>query len=538
MLLKIAIKYFKDYNKKKGGEFLGSDIILGMRNGYAIILQLLAALGATPVLAGLALVPYPRAVEVLGGISDRANVRYHADAGLQAEGYRLEITSNGIDIASSDEAGRFYARMTLDQLRRDDGRFPCVKVADRPAFRWRGVHFDDCRHFFGKESVKHTLDQMARHKFNVFHWHLTDDQGWRIDVPGYPELVKYAAVRKSSPVRGSVIKAILDPQEQDQDGCRYGPFFYTESDLREIVAYAAERHIMIVPEIEAPGHVMAALAAYPQFACNPENFARREPPCIWGGFEDSLCIGNDAAVTFIEDVFDYICRVFPGPYVHIGGDECSDKRWAACPKCQARVAAEGLGSAKGLHPWFTRRIVKFLAGRGRRAIGWEEYLKGDVPQNAVGMYWFCWKGTERVDYLTGGWEPLEKGHEMVMATAAYTYYNLGQGLDDPFQYGQSGRAYGGGKLTLEKAYAFDPLAGVDGKYHKQILGGQCCTWSECTWNQYDFDWKLWPRACALAEVLWTGDAKPGYADFRRRMEAHRQRLLGQGVNCATLSNSK
>lgn len=460
---------------------------------------------------------------------------FQVDRSLPDEGYRLVVSDKGIEIAASSNAGRFYAGQTLRQLNLPGGRLSCVEIEDSPAFRWRGVHFDDCRHFFGKETVRHVLDQMSAHKYNVLHWHLTDDQGWRIDIPGYPELVKHAAVRRSSPVRGSITKpGVVDPQEQDQDGCRYGPFYYTEADVREIVAYAAERHIMIVPEIESPGHICAALAAYPAFACEPNRFSDRQPPCIWGGFPDSLCIGNDAAVKFVEDVFDYVCRIFPAPYVHIGGDECSSKRWEKCSKCRARIETEKLGDVSGLHPWLTRRIVKFLADRGKRTVGWEEYLKGDVPQEAVGMYWNCWKGEERMDYLTGGWGALEKGHEMVMVTAAFTYFYLGQGLDDPFQYGQSGRAYGGGSLTLEKTYRFNPFAGVPEQYRKQILGGQCCNWSEFTWNQYDFDWKMWPRGCAMAEVLWLGDAKPGYADFLERMKVHRRYLINQGVNCAPL----
>ena len=497
-------------------------------------LVVLVAVWGIATFAELSLVPKPRFISQSFGLTAATNVVRLADASLPAEGYRLSVSADGVRIWSADEAGFFYGRMTLDQLRLADGRLPCVEISDYPSFRWRGVHFDDCRHFFGKETVRRVLDQMAAHKYNVLHWHLTDDQGWRIDVPTYPELVRHGAVRRSSPVRGFMAAPSAGDPRQGQDGCRYGPFYYTESDLREIVDYAAARHIMVVPEVESPGHICAALAAYPQFACDPARFSDRQVPCVWGGFPDSLCIGNDAAVKFVEDVLDFVCRVFPSPFVHIGGDECSAKQWEKCPKCRARIEAERLGGADGLHPWLTRRIVRFLAARGKRAVGWEEYLKGDVPKDAVGMYWYCWKGKERMDYLTGGWDALERGHEMIMATSSYTYFYLGQGLDDPFQYGQSGRAYGGGALTLEKVYRFDPLAGVPERYRRQILGGQCCNWSEFTWNQYDFDWKMWPRGCAMAEVLWLGDARPGYADFFARMRGHRRRLIGQGVNCAPL----
>lgn len=490
------------------------------------------------LLAALSLVPAPRSCVFAGGDyvaecmqAADSNIQYAADAAIPPEGYRIAISTNGISVASADPSGAFYARQTLRQLvRTADGKaiYPCGRITDSPAYRWRGVHFDDCRHFFGKETVKRTLDQMAQHKLNVFHWHLTEDQGWRLDIPGYPELAKYGAVRPASPLHRAKRWKENGDDVFETDGRTYGPFYYTESDVREIVEYAAARHVMIVPEIELPGHVYAALAAYPEFACLPENLAHRHPRLWWGIERDVLCLGNDRAIKFMEDVLDYVCRVFPAPYVHIGGDECPSIRWKDCPKCQARIRAEKLKDEKDLQPWVTRRFVKFLAARGKRAVGWDEYLNGDVPVNAIGMYWRSRKGSDAGQGISGA-EAVEKGHDMVMCPSTETYFYLGQGLsDDPFEYG------GDLQLPIRKVYEFDPSRGVSAKARCRVLGGQCCNWSEYTWNEHDLEWKLWPRGCAMAETLWCGKDKPGFDDFLLRMRIHRRKLLRQGVNVAPL----
>ena len=466
-----------------------------------------------------------------------ASIRDVTDAKLPAEGYRIDIATNGIVVTSADAAGAFYARQTLRQLARPAGAntfFGCARIEDAPAYRWRGVHFDDCRHFFGKATLKRTLDLMARHKMNVLHWHLTEDQGWRLDIPGYPDLVRYGAVRPASPVHRA--KKWRDGGKGDwvfeTDGTRYGPFFYTEADVKEILAYAAERHITVVPEIELPGHVYAALAAYPEFACRPENLAHRHPRLWWGIERDVLCLGNDRAIRFMEDVLDYVCRLFPSPYVHIGGDECPSVRWKDCPKCQARIRAEKLKDEKDLQPWVTRHFVRFLEARGKRAVGWDEYLNGDVPRSCIGMYWRARKASGAGhDRITGA-EAVERGHDMVMAPSPETYFYFGQGLeDDPLEYG------GNLQLPLSKVYAFDPCRGVSAGARKHVLGGQCCNWSEYTWNENDLEWKMWPRACAMAETLWLGEAKPGYGDFYDRMRIHRRRLVRDGVHAAPLPPS-
>ena len=497
------------------------------------------ALAGAAVLAGFAeasavvdLIPMPVKVEEREGTCpyDPGKIDYVADESVPKEGYRLVVSPEGVKVFASDDAGRFYAGETLRQLAKriseSEKVVPCVEIEDAPRYPWRGFHLDECRHFFGKETVKSMLDLMARYKLNRFHWHLTDDQGWRLDVPGYPELVRYGAVRSAS-VRHRCWASTGSKEDADKlNGTRYGPYYYTESDIREIVAYAAERHIQVVPEIELPGHVYAALAAYPEFACFPENLAARDPRLVWGIESDVLCIGNDRALKFMENVIDWTCRVFPGDVVHIGGDECPQERWKTCPKCQARIKAEGLKDVGDLQPWVTRRFVKFLEARGKRALGWDEYLLGDIPKSAIGMSW-------REDRVGAGHELVSgaaaaRGHDVVMTPTSYCYLDYGQGLkEDPF-------TYICGKITLERCYSFDPCAGVPEEARAHILGGQGNNWSEYTWNEYDLQWKAWPRMLALAEVFWLGERKQGYADFERRARIHRGNLVARGINCAPI----
>lgn len=482
----------------------------------------------TLALAALTLIPAPQKMSVTdGAFTTNLTVTYTRDAKIPAEGYRLRVAADGVKVWSSDEAGRFYAGETLKQLA-EKGCAPLVEIEDSPRYRWRGVHFDDCRHFFGKEEVMRTLDLMAMHKLNRFHWHLTEDQGWRLDIPGYPELVKYGAVRSSSPRHGTRPNfwQSKDQWQAASDGCRYGPFYYTEQDVKEVLAYAKARHIEVVPEIELPGHFQAVLAGYPEFACQPD-FANRDPLCVWGISENVMCLGNDKAIKFMEDVLDYVTKIFPYEVVHIGGDECPMTRWKTCPKCQARIKSEKLGDEHGLQPWITRHFVKFLEQRGKRALGWDEYLLGDVPQSAIGMSWRVGHGGAGHKCLTPG-EWAAKGHDIVMTPCSHCYLDYAQGLqDDPFQ-------YIGGNLPIEKVYSLDLCVGVAEKDRVHILGGQGNNWSEYTWNEYDLEWKMWPRMCALAEVFWLGEAKPGYADFKARMQTHRKRLIAQNVNCAPI----
>ena len=489
------------------------------------------------------LVPMPKHMRLTGGkyaalatSSGDIDVRETRDATLPPEGYRLVVTTCGVSVTSSDAAGAFYARQTLKQLAGcgalgtipSTNMLPCVEIEDSPAYRWRGVLLDESRHFFGKENVKRILDLMAYHKLNIFHWHLTDDDGWRLDIPAFPELTKRGSVRPNSWKRGGKPHKVNGQTIIDRNTEKYGPYYYTADDVREILAYATERHITVMPEIELPGHSGGALIAYPQLACRPNGVRER----IWNlGYcnnPDVYCVGNDETIKFLEKVLDYVCELFPSKIIHIGGDECPRTRWKECPKCLARMKAEGLKDVNDLQAWITRHFAAYLEKKGRRIMGWDEILSGDVPKSAIGMSWRESAANGAGDKLTTGAEGAARGHDMVMSPHTLCYYDYRQGIpDDPFQ-------YIGGNIPLKKAYSFDPCAGVSQEARAHVLGGQCNNWSEFTWNEHDLAWKMWPRTCAMAEVLWTAPESRDFNDFSKRMETHRKRLIADGVNCAPL----
>ena len=483
-----------------------------------------------------ALVPAPRKVRKTGGVFfapsayvERGWIAFSRDASLPPEGYRLSVTPRGVSVAASDERGELHAMSTLRQLGGERTRYancdpydggdrgapllvPCCEIEDSPAYRWRGMLIDEGRHFFGKETVKHVIDQMSEHKFNVLHWHLTEDQGWRIAIDKYPKLVEYGSVRPHSPVRFDYAG--------ENNGEKYGPFYYTKDEIREIVAYAAARGVTIVPEVEFPGHIRAALAGYPEFSCTGASLPR-VPRCTWGIEDDVLCVGNDAALKFVEDVLDEVVELFPGEFFHIGGDECPTKRWKECPKCIARAKELGLEGPEKLQGWVTKRFTEYLAKKGKRTIGWDEILECEIPVSSGVM---SWRGCK------GGIAGAKAGHDVVMCPQSHCYFNRMSGIaEDPFTPRNASQT-----VSLGKVYGFDPVEGIPADCRGHVLGSQACFWSEVIWNGYDLDWKMWPRACALAEVLWTAPAKRDFAEFSKRMREHRRRLISHGVNCAPL----
>ena len=480
------------------------------------------------LLAALALVPQPSKVRETGGtIPASSPVEVVRDASLPAEGYRLEVRPDKkVVIASADEAGAFYARMTLRQLVTKKGSkefYACCTVEDAPRYPWRGLMLDDSRHFFGKDAVKRFIDRMAEHKFNTFHWHLVDDQGWRLEIKRHPELVEWGAKRPCS-VRYGTHPSWPDGKLSFELNTEpYGPFFYTQDDVREILAYAKERHVKVVPEIELPGHVRALLAAHPECSCVGEKLPR-VPRVFWSIEDDVLCAGNDAGIRLLEEIFDEVCELFPdSPVIHIGGDECPKVRWKECAKCQARIKQEGLKDERALQAWLTTHFAKYLEAKGRRVLGWDEILNGDVPKSAIGMSWRT--ASFGRDVMTAA-EAARRGHDVVCAPSQFCYLDYGQGLkDDPY-------TYIGSVLPVKRCYWFDPAAGVAEADRGHILGGQGNCWSEYTMNRFDLEWKTWPRACAVAEVLWTGPERRDWPDFAARLETHRQRLLADGVNAA------
>lgn len=446
----------------------------------------------------------------------------HLDRSLEAqlgtEGYRLSVTPARATICAATEAGLFYGGVTFRQLlppqvfatkrgaRVPDGGWaaPCVEIEDRPRFAWRGLLLDPARHFMPPEFVRKLVDTMALHKLNTLQLHLTDDQGWRIEIKKHPRLTRLGSVRKESPLHGD---------RKRGDGKRYGPFFYTQRQARDLVAYAQARHVTLVPEIEMPGHFLAALAAYPALSCRGGLFEVRTR---WGIEPDILCPGNDAALAFVQDVLGEVCDLFPSRFIHIGGDESPRDRWKTCPKCQARLRAEGLTSEAQLQTWLNRRVEEFLASKGRRLLGWDEILEGGLTSGAAVM---SWRG------IKGGIAAAGAGHDVVMAPQTHCY----------FDYAQS-KASGepeciGGFIPLSRVYEFDPVpAELPEARRRHILGAQGALWTEYMWTPRDVEYFAFPRAAALAEVVWSPAGQKNFADFERRLQVHLLRLDQCGVN--------
>ena len=432
---------------------------------------------------------------------------------VPAEGYELAIRREGITVRAASETGRFYAVQTLRQLAVPMAgklAFPCLDIVDAPRFGWRGVHIDDSRHFFGKAAVKRTLDLMAFHKLNVLHWHLTDSQGWRLPVPKWPKLTSEASSRPYS-------KNQKDLADLYEDGV-YGPYAYTADDIREVIAYAKARHVRIVPEVDFPGHSRGALKAYPELLC----FKPGSADAPKGAVANVFCLGNDRSLQLFDDVFETVCDLFPDEVVHIGGDEVDKTNWKSCPKCRARMEALGLTDVNQLQSWQMNRTADLLAKRGKRVIGWDEMiLDGKAPAKSIVM---SWRGTE------GGQAAARQGLEAVMTPHFTCYLDYDQCVkDDPATY-----PWFTLRLPLKDVYEYDPLAGLLPDQARYVIGGQCCNWSEYTCNETELQWKMWPRACATAEVFWSPAERRDFADFRKRMETHRSRLVGLRVNCAPL----
>jgi len=432
------------------------------------------------------------------------------------EGYDLEVTRRGVHIQAPSAAGLFYGVQTLLQLfpaeiesktlQESPWILPCVKIADSPRFAWRGILLDSSRQFFSKEFIKRYIDQMAKYKMNVFHWHLTDDQGWRIEIKSRPLLTTVGAWRV--PRLGRLWER--EPPRPGEAATEGG--FYTQDDVREIVAYARERSITVVPEIELPGHSLAALAAYPQFSCTGGPFRVNPGSKFYGEEDNTLCAGNEGTFEFLDQVLSEVAALFPSSYIHIGGDECFKGFWKKCPKCQRRMAEEHLKDVDELQSYFIRRVEKILAAKNKRLIGWDEILQGGLAPNATVM---SWRGTK------GGIAAAKMNHQVVMAPAGYTYLDLYQG--DPTL---EPTAYS--RLLVSTCYRFEPVPeGVDPKY---ILGGEGPLWTEFVTNPRAAEYMTWPRGFALAEVFWSPKAARNWDGFVRRMEAHFQRLDVAQVN--------
>ena len=426
---------------------------------------------------------------------------------IPAEGYTLAIAPERIDIVGADEAGVFHGITSLlNMMRLGDKASPgiaCRTISDFPRFAWRGMHLDVCRHFFPVPFVKKYIGLLARYKMNTFHWHLTDDQGWRIAIKKYPKLTETGAWRNGSQ---------YGPYSQrTYDTLRYGGF-YTQDEIREVVAYAAARHITVVPEIEMPGHAMAALASYPELGCTGGTYEVQKG---WGVFDDVFC-PKEETFTFLQDVLTEVMALFPGPYIHIGGDECPKERWKACAHCQAVKKREGLKDEHELQSYFIKRIERFVNERGRRIIGWDEIMEGGLAPNATVM---SWRGTE------GGTEAARSGHDAVMCPGGHCYFDHYQGdpAHEPLAIG--------GFTTVQKVYGYEPvpeaLTPVEAKH---IIGAQGNVWTEYILTPEHVEYMALPRMAALAEVLWTPKERRDEGAFIRRLEQEFSNLDALDVN--------
>ncbi len=445
---------------------------------------------------------------VAAGTSEDAKGNVYFTLGLQdgrKEAYSINVSSDGILVRAVAPEGIYRATRTLLKSvgteKTSSVEFPSAEVSDWPRFGYRGLMLDVSRHFSDVEMVKRTIDMLALHQLNIFHWHLTDDQGWRIEIKSHPELTEVGAWRDDT-----VVGRYLGGTDYPTDGKRHGGF-YTQEQIREIVAYAKERYIEIIPEIDLPGHTSAVLAAYPQLGCEDKEYkvANR-----WGVIRDVLCAGNPASLDLFKDIMDEVCDLFPGKYIHLGGDECVKDRWKACPKCQKKIRELGLkdGSRYSkedyLQSWFMGEVASFVQSKGKRVIGWDEILEGVPMDDSVIM---SWRGTE------GGITAARMGHDVVMTPTSDMYFDQSQTLASQLE-----EIPVGGFINVMKVYSYEPLpASLTPEQQKHILGCQANVWCEYMPEERIRQYQMLPRLAALSEVQWTMPERKNYKDFLKRL---------------------
>lgn len=441
--------------------------------------------------------------------------------------YSMTVDNKGVYIGGDNEEGVFYGVQTLIQLLPADDKksqnqhpklqIPYVSIEDYPRFVYRGMHLDCGRHFFPVSFIKKYIDFIALHKMNYFHWHLTEDQGWRIEIKKYPRLTQVGAWRN-----GTIIGRYPG---LGNDGIRYGGF-YTQDEIKDVVAYAARRYITIIPEIEMPGHSSAAIAGYPFLSCFPDESTKhktawsgdstgKQVQQAWGVFEDVFCAGKDSTFTFLEDVLDEVMALFPSKYIHVGGDECPKANWKRCPLCQQRIKNEHLKDENELQSYFIQRIEKYLNSKGRSLIGWDEILEGGLAPNAAVM---SWRGE------AGGIAAARQKHNVVMTPGAWVYFDHSQSQNED-------SVTIGGFTPLEKTYNYEPLPdSLTEEQGKYILGAQGNVWSEYMSNERKVEYMIFPRMSALSEVLWSPKKDRDSVDFENRLQTQFKRFDMWGVN--------
>jgi len=421
----------------------------------------------------------------------------------EAEGYALTVNKKGVTIVGGSAAGVFYGIQTLRKALADEEQtkggsvlLPAVSITDAPRFSWRGMHLDCSRHFFSVAFIKKYIDLLAMHNMNVFHWHLTDDQGWRLEIKRWPKLTTVGSQRSGT---------IIGTNSDLDDHTPYGGF-YTQQEARDIVAYAKARHITVIPEIDMPGHMLAALASYPELGCTGGPY---EVGHYWGVYKDVLCVANERVYQFVEDVLMEVMDIFPSEVIHIGGDETPTDKWQACPKCQALPT---------LQAHFTKRVFDFLTAHHRRALGWDEILDG-CPQDAMIM---SWRGSEP------GAKAAALGHDVVMTPTTHCYFDYQQAEDPQFEPSRCG-----GFIPVEKVYELNPVAdSLSAEAQRHILGVQANLWTEYVTNEEMAEYQALPRMSALAEVQWTQPARKDYKAFLLRLTRLTQLFEREGYTYA------
>ena len=431
------------------------------------------------------------------------------------EGYQLTVSDNGIRIAGSTDAGVFYGIQTLRKsipatAQGMNVELPAATINDYPRFAYRGMMLDVSRHFFPVDSVKTYLDILALHNQNTFHWHLSDDQGWRIEIKKYPELTQIGSKRKET---------VIGHNSGTYDGKEYGGF-YTQDQIRDVINYAAERHITIIPEIDMPGHQLAALATYPELGCTGG------PYDVWGQWgvaDDVICAGNEKSMQFLEDVLSEVIDLFPSEYIHVGGDEAGKSAWKKCPKCQALMKEKGMKNVDELQSYMIHRAEEFLNSKDRKLIGWDEILEGGLAPEATVM---SWRGED------GGIKSARMGHDVVMTPGNYMYLDFYQADPKTQPYAI------GGYTPIKKVYSYDPVPAdsLTVEECRHILGVQANTWTEYIQTPEHLEYMMFPRALAVAEIGWTSQELRTWEDFKPRMNAHISKLQGMGIRTFTLSD--
>ncbi|MCQ4873479.1 beta-N-acetylhexosaminidase [Butyricimonas paravirosa] len=454
-------------------------------------------------------------LSVVNGEIKRDAINIAVDPSMRADAYDLTVGKKAIDIKAGSSKAVFYAMQSLRQMmpvgvekgeKMDKIRIQNVRIQDEPRLAYRGTMLDVCRHFFTVDEVKTFIDMLALHKLSVFHWHLTDDQGWRIEIKKYPKLTEIGSQRKQT---------VIGKNTGKYDGTPYGPYFFTQEEIKDVIQYAADRYITIIPEIELPGHALAALASYPELGCTGGPY---EVCQMWGVFSEVFCPGNEKTFEFWEGVLEEVAELFPGEIIHIGGDECPRDAWKKCKKCQARMKKEKLKEEGDLQNYVVHRIEEFMKTKGKRILGWDEILEGDVSKTAIVM---SWRGKK------GGIEGAKRGNEVVMVPNDYAYFDYYQAKpveNEPFGIG--------GYVPVEKVYSLDPTEGLTPEEGEKIIGVQANLWAEYIKTFSHAQYMLLPRMAAIAEVGWTPLARKDYDNFLKRAKLMTQRYEALGYNFA------